>query len=294
MSESGKQADSLHRFLFEEAPVRGELVHLDSSWQAALEHSDYPAPVRSLLGQAMAAASLLASTLKFEGAMTLQVQGDGPVSLMVVQCSSELVIRGTAQVQSEVASTAGFRELLGEGTMAITIEQQGQSERYQGIVPMEGDDLATCLEAYFDRSEQLPTRLWLTADSDAASGLLLQLVPGEDEGGEGWNRVITLADTVKGEELRVLPARQLLHRLYHEENLRLFEARPVSFRCTCSREKIVDVLRRLGQEEIEEVLEEQGQVQVACEFCGRHYYFDRVDAAALFIDASSGQSTTRH
>lgn len=295
MSETGKQSDSLHRFLLEGQPVRGELVRLDNSWQAALEHRDYPAPIRDLLGQAMAAASLLASTLKFDGAMTLQVQGDGPVNLLVVQCTSELVIRGTVQVQETPSPDTSFRDMLGDGNMAITIEQKGQSERYQGIVPMEGESLADCLEAYFERSEQLPTRMWLSADADAAAGLLLQIVPGEDLSGDDWNRAVTLAETVTDEELRLLPVMHLLHRLYHEDDVRLFEASPVSFRCSCSREKIADVLRRLGQDEVEDILEEQGQVEVGCDFCGRQYHFDKVDAAGLFRDSSGGQSSsTRH
>lgn len=294
-----KQADSLHRFLFEHLPVRGELVHLDASWQAALEHTDYPAPVRQLLGQAMAAASLLASTLKFEGAMTLQVQGEGPVSLLVVQCTSDMVLRGMAQHEEEVDANAGFQSLVGEGTMAITIEQTGQSERYQGIVPMEGDSLGACLEGYFQRSEQLATRLWLAADRESASGLLLQVIPGEDQGGSaadaGWEHTVTLADTVTDRELCDLPVEQLLHRLYNEDDVRLFEAHPVAFRCTCSREKIADVLRRLGQDEVRDIVTEQGAVSVGCEFCGRQYEFDAVDAEDLFTDPGSSQgSTTRH
>lgn len=299
MGQSVKQADSLHRFLFEAYPVRGEVVHLDASWQAALEHQDYPEPVRQLLGQAMAASSLLASTLKFDGAMTLQLQGQGPISLMVVQCTSELVIRGTAQFDEVLPDEASFQELVGEGTMAITIEQEGQSERYQGIVPMEGDTLGACLEGYFARSEQLPTRLWLAADSDAASGLLLQVMPGEDDDNAGWGHTVTLAETVSEGELCHLPVEQLLHRLYHEDDVRLFEAHPVAFRCTCSREKIADVLRRIGQDEVRDIVAEQGQVSVACQFCGRQYQFDAVDSENLFTapDATPGDSqgsTTRH
>ncbi|MEA5445463.1 Hsp33 family molecular chaperone HslO [Gammaproteobacteria bacterium AB-CW1] len=295
MNDAVKQADSLHRFLFEHFPVRGEVVHLDASWQAALEHTDYPAPVRRLLGQAMAAASLLASTLKFDGAMTLQVQGSGPVNLLVVQCSSDLVLRGTAQYGESLPDTDSFQTLVGDGTMAITIEQKEQSERYQGIVPMEGDSLGACLEGYFSRSEQLPTRLWLAADEHAASGLLLQVIPGEQEEDDAWNRAVTLAETVSEQELCHLPVEQLLHRLYHEEDVRLFEAHPVAFRCTCSRDKIADVLRRLGTEEVEEIIEAQGRVEVSCEFCGRSYHFDKVDTAELFADSSSSLgSSTRH
>lgn len=293
----GKRADSLHRFLFEHLPVRGEVVHLDASWQAALEYTDYPPPVRSLLGQAMAAASLLASTLKFSGAMTLQVQGDGPVSLLVVQCSSEMMLRGMAQHADDIAPETGFQELVGEGNMAITIEPADQSERYQGIVSMEGDSLAACLEGYFQRSEQLATRLWLAADGDAASGLLLQVIPGEEEGedGDAWNHTVTLADTVTDRELCHLPVEELLHRLYNEDDVRLFEARPVVFRCSCSRDKIADVLRRLGQDEVRDIVAEQGQVSVGCEFCGRRYNFDAVDAEGLFADPGASQgSSTRH
>jgi len=293
VSSVAKRADSLHRFLFEHLPVRGELIHLDASWQAALEHNDYPAAVRALLGQAMAAASLLASTLKFDGTMTLQVQGEGPVNLLVVQCTSEMVIRGMAQYGDIPMGEAGFRELVGDGTMAITIEQESRAERYQGIVPMEGGSLAACLEGYFERSEQLPTRLWLAADADAASGLLLQIVPGEEGSEDAWTHVITLADTVRADELCRLPVEQLLHRLYNEDDVRLFEPQSVSFRCSCSRNKIADVLRRLGRDEIEDIIREQGAVTVNCEFCGREYGFDPVDAEYLFteVDTSPGSSS---
>jgi len=274
-------------------------VHLDASWQAALEHQSYPEPVRRLLGQAMAASSLLASTLKFEGAMTLQLQGQGPVSLLVVQCTSEMVLRGTVQFDEALSEESGFRNLVGDGTMAITIEQNGHAERYQGIVPMEGESLGACLEGYFARSEQLPTRLWLAADSDSASGLLLQIMPGESEDHHGWEHTTTLAETVRDEELCHLPVEQLLHRLYHEDDLRLFESQPVAFRCTCSREKIADVLRRIGEEEVRDIVEEQGAVSVSCEFCGREYIFDPVDAEGLFAGPSDGSgdgqgSSTRH
>ncbi len=293
--QAGKRQDSLHRFLFEQQPVRGELVHLDASWQAALERCDYPAPVRSLLGEAMAAAVLMASTLKFEGRMTLQIQGDGPVSLLVVQCDSDLVLRGTAKFREDIPTDSGFHELLGEGGhMAITIDSVGSSERYQGLVPLEGESIATCLEDYFARSEQLPTRLWLAADGEVAAGLLLQVVPEQGaEDDDTWNRATTLADTVTGDELCRLPVRDLLHRLYHEESLRLFEAHTVAFRCSCSREKTADVLRRLGRGEVDDILEEQGRIEVGCEFCGRKYRYDQVDAEDLFTDPAQSQSSTR-
>lgn len=277
-------SDSLLRFLFDSRPVRGESVHLDASWRAALERTDYPQPVAEMLGQAMAASALLASTLKFDGSLTLQLQGDGAVPLLVVQCSDGLVMRGMAQWQGEVDDRS-FVELAGDSArLVVTLEQSGQAERYQGIVPLEGESLSDALEAYFARSEQLPTRLWLAADGERASGLLLQVLPDARSGGEDWNHVTTLAETVTREELLHLPAPQLLHRLYHEEDLRLFDTAPVAFRCGCSREKVADMLRSLGREELEATLEEQGNISVQCEFCARDYAFDSVDVAALFAD----------
>lgn len=296
MSESVKRQDSLHRFLFEEHPVRGKLVHLDAAWQAALEHTRYPEPVRHLLGQAMVASVLLAATLKFQGSLTLQIQGRGGLRLLVVQCGSDLTLRGMAQHEAELDPEVSFSGLVGQGGhMAITIDPEAREERYQGLVPLEGDSLAACLEGYFERSEQLPTRMWLAENGEVAAGLLLQHVPqeGPEKDEDAFNRTTKLAETVSDEELTRLPVRELLHRLYHEEDVRLFEARTVAFRCRCSREKITDVLRRLGREEVEEIIAEQGRVEVGCEFCGRKYRFDRVDAEDLFTDPAQSQSSPR-
>lgn len=285
--------DSLTRFLFDELPVRGEVVQLDATWQAALERVDYPAEVRALLGQAMAAALLLGSTLKYEGALTLQVTGDGRVHLLVVQVDSERHVRGLARWSGEVAG-ADWRTLLGAGRMAITIEQRGRDERYQGIVALTGDSFAAALEHYFERSEQLPTRLLLAADGARAAGLLLQVIPGREEDGEAWSRVGLLAATLTPAELLSLEPEELLHRLYHEEQVRLFEAEPVAFRCSCSRERIADMLRGLGEAETDAILAEQGRIEVDCEFCGRQYRFDAVDARALFTAPGLPPSPARH
>ena len=273
--------DTLRRFIFEHLPVQGRHVHLDASWRAVLERQSYPAPVRALLGEALAAMALLSATLKYEGTLTLQIQGGGPVSLLVVQCTSRLNLRGLAHWRDGPLPSA-LKELLGDGRLAITIEPAGQGERYQSIVPLEGADLAACLEGYFQRSEQLPTRLWLAAGRDSAAGLLLQVMPQRAQSPEAWRHVTLLADTVSGEELNVLSAEQLLHRLYHEEDLRLFESAPVSFRCRCSRAGIEDTLRGLGAGEVRGILREQGRVHVDCEFCGRGSDFDGVDVEELF------------
>ena len=283
-----KDRDSLHRFLFDEMPVRGEIAHLDASWRAALEQIDYPPVIRDILGQAMAAAVLLASSLKFEGGMTLQLQGGNPLTLLVVQCTSTLNLRGLAHWDGDPQENATLQELTGgEARMAVTIEQKKTSERYQGIVPLEGETLAECFEAYFQRSEQLPTRLFLAATGDCAAGMLLQVLPGHEDEDRDWEHVTTLGQTITPDELLQLDAANILHRLYNEDDVLLFESAPVAFRCSCHRERIADMLRSLGKAEADGIIEEQGSVDVSCEFCGREYTFDAVDIEALFAaDAS--------
>lgn len=292
--DSGVEHDTLRRFIFEQLPVQGRHVHLDATWRAIHEHQDYPAPVRTLLGEALAAAALLAATLKFDGTLTLQIRGGGPVHLLVVQCSSDFHLRGLAHWHGELADDTGFRELVGDGQLTLTIEQTRQVERYQGIVPLEGESLAASLENYFARSEQLPTRLWLHAGDEPATGFLLQAMPGRDPAADAWQHVTVLADTLKPGELSDLPAHALLHRLYNEDDVRLFGAAPVAFRCRCSRARIEATLRGLGAVEVRDILREQGKVHVDCEFCGHGYDFDEVDVAALFNATHAPVSETRH
>lgn len=274
--------DVLLRFLFEQAPVRGELVHLDATWTALLERQDYPEPVRDLLGQMMAAGALLAATIKFGGTLTFQIQGDGPVNLAVVEVSAERTLRGLAHWQGEL-DDADLRSLVGNGRLAITIDPGEGGKRYQGIVPLERPTLAEALDDYLERSEQLATRLWLAADGEQAAGLLLQRLPDrEDPGDEGWNRTTILAETLEREELLQVPGRQIIHRLFHEEDVRLFEPQVLSFRCSCSRERVANTLRGLGPDEVRSIIAEQGRVEVHCEFCNRRYEFDPVDAEQLF------------
>jgi molecular chaperone Hsp33 len=272
--------DTLRRFIFDKLPVQGRHVHLDATWRAALERQDYPAPVRALLGEAMAAAALLSATLKFDGSITLQIQGTGPVNLLVVQCTSGLNLRGLAHWNGTV-EVSGFRELVGDGRLAMTIEQNNKTERYQSVVPLEGATLAASLEGYFERSEQLATRLWLTAGDGCAAGMLLQMLPDKGDS-DAWQHVTVLSDTLKQTELSELPAQEILHRLYNEDDVRLFDGTPVAFRCRCSRERIEGTLRGLGQVEVQSILTELGKVDVDCEFCGKHYGFDAVDVESLF------------
>ncbi len=280
----GLSRDSLHRFLFEGCAVRGKLVHLDQSWRAILERYDYPQPVRRILGETTAATVLLASTVKFEGQITVQIQGDGPLTMVVIQCSNKLVLRGLARWQGEF-DDATFEQLMSNGKMIISIENDADNQRYQGVVPVAGATVAESLREYFDRSEQLPTRLWLASGDEAVAGLLLQRMPehGVAPAEDFWDRVCLLASTIKAGELLEMPERQLLNRLFNEDDLRLFDRLPVSFRCSCNRERVENMLRSLGADEIRGMVEEQGSVSVHCEFCNKGYEFDRVDSAGLFL-----------
>jgi molecular chaperone Hsp33 len=281
--------DLLHRFLFERLPVRGHLVRLDASWRAAIEHHDYPEAVAAALGEAMAASVLMAGALKFEGRLSLQFEGPGPVRLMLAQCTHRQAIRGVAR-HEPLPEGAPAGELFGEGQLAVTIEQAEGGERYQGVVPLESARLAANLEAYFERSEQLPSRLMLAATRDRAAGLLLQRVAlgdagtgtGKAEADDAWQRIGLLAATVSPRELLELPCRELLRRLFSEDDIRLFEGAPVFFQCTCSRDRVAGILQALGGAEVQALLSERGEVEVRCEFCNRAWRFDAVDVAGLF------------
>jgi molecular chaperone Hsp33 len=287
--------DNLQRFIFENAPIRGEIVHLDATWQAVLERRQYPPRVREVLGELMAAAALLTSTLKFDGRLIMQIQGKGPVSLLVVECTSDRTMRAIAQWQGEIPD-APLAALVGDGRLAVTIDPLKGKERYQAIVALEGLTVAEAFENYFARSEQLATRLWLASDPQQAAGMLLQRLPqAELADDDAWARAVHLGSTITREELLALPVSEIVHRLYHEEDIRLFSRMPVSFRCSCSRARVEAVLRMLGRDEIHSILDEQGSVNVDCEFCGSRYEFDRIDAEQLFAALHSAPATpTRH
>ena len=288
--------DTLQRFIFEGAPIRGEIAHLNATWRAVLERHDYPPVLRRILGELMAAGALLAATLKFEGSIILQLQGNGPVKLIVVECTSEQTLRATAKWTGTLEDTAGLDTLLGEGRFVITLVPGEGRPTYQGVVDIDAAGVAASLEHYMQTSEQLDTRLWLAAGDDHAAGLLLQKLPAREEPDQdSWNRATKLAETITDPELLQLPAQRLLHRLYHAEDIRLFEPRPVSFRCSCSNERVGAMLRMLGYAEVRSILEEREAVEVTCEFCNRAYRYDRVDAEQLFAAAHPAQApSTRH
>jgi molecular chaperone Hsp33 len=280
-----KPSDSLSRFLFENLPLRGEIVRLDAVWQHVIDRHDYPTVLRDMMGELCAAAVLLAATLKLDGSMILQVHGTGAVKLLVVECSGDMELRATAKWEGELEH-GRLQDLVGDGRFVITLDPKDGKQAYQGIVPLEGDSIAEILEGYMTRSEQLQTRLWLAADGKCAGGMLLQKLPeqGELDDEDMWDRATKLADTLKAEEILNLSAGELVHRLYHEEDIRMFDAQSVVFRCTCSRDNVANMLRMIGRQEVDEILDEREEIEVHCEFCNERYVFDKVDADAVFAE----------
>ncbi|UJF19440.1 Hsp33 family molecular chaperone HslO [Vibrio sp. SS-MA-C1-2] len=279
--------DSLNRYLFDNVSVRGELVQLNDTYQQIVTSQEYPAPVKGLLGELLVATSLLTATLKFEGSITVQLQGDGPVSLAVINGTHDQKLRGVARWEGEVPTEGNIHQLMGKGHMVITITPN-KGERYQGIVALEGDDLATVLENYFAQSEQLNTKLWFRQDETHAAGMLLQALPGADDNGEAMDHLTQLTSTVKNEELFELPAEEVLYRLYHQENVQLFPAQEIEFKCTCSKEKCEAAIITLPKDQLDEILAEDGAIAMNCDYCGSSYSFDAIDVAALQNNAQKG------
>ncbi len=273
--------DNLHRFLFNTAGVRGELVQLDASYRAVLHERNYPSPVAHQLGEALAAVSLLSATIKYQGSLILQTQAQGPLHTLVAQATHGGSIRGLARWRK--APTPEHGALYGDGRLVITLEPE-QGEPYQGIVSLQNQSLSESLETYFDQSEQLATRLWLAASDETAVGLMLQILPGSDQETSHWESIQTLAQTVTREELLKLEAETLLYRLFNEEGVRMLDSSPIAFRCQCNLDRIANALRTFERAELEEILRDEGEISVDCEFCNRHYAFDRVDLEALLSD----------
>jgi len=267
-------SDLLHVFVFERIAVRGALVQLDATWRHIRNLHAHPPAVERLLGECIVASALLASTLKRgSGSVILQMQGDGPVSLLVAECSGDFGLRCTARYAQPIPD-APLARLLGNGRCAITVGAVTSTRRYQGVVPLEDATLAGALQTYMARSEQLESRILLFAAADAASGLLLQRIPERHEtDADGWNRVTHLGSTARADELSMLAAPMLLRRLFPEDDVRLFGGRPLRFECSCSRDRVLGMLKSLRREEVEAILAEQGQVEVTCEFCGQRYVF---------------------
>ena len=278
------QTDTLHRFLIESANVRGEWIHLDDTWQHMLDCADYPASIKKVLGEALAATLLLSASLKYKGTLSLQINGTGAANLLLIQATSTGTVRGLARWKEEPKGDQ-LSDIFKTGNLAITIEPSDGSKRYQGIVELQAESLEATLTEYFQQSEQLSTRLWLACNDESASGMLLQCLPEEnDDDNEGWQRTVLLADTIKPEELLDLDVEDILHRLFHEEDVRLYAGDPLSFQCSCSQEKVEAMVVSLGQDEADALLQKQGEIAISCEFCNRHYQLDPIDVQQLFSE----------
>lgn len=294
MTTQSMANNMLHRYLFKDLSVRGELVQLDDTYQQMISSQEYPAAVQHLIGELLVATSLLTATLKFEGSITLQLQGNGPVSLVVINGDNNQQVRGVARWKGDIADDASLHDMLGKGHLVITIEPK-QGERYQGVVGLEGDTLAQVLEGYFERSEQLKTRLWIRVgkhDGQAcAAGMLLQIVPDGKGSAEDFEHLEQLTNTIKDEELFALPAEELLYRLYNQETVQLFTPQQISFRCGCSRERSAAAIVTVAREEINDILAQDGAVALHCDYCGTTYSFDSAQVAELYAPSSANGST---
>lgn len=290
--------DTLQKFMFENTAVRGELVDVSETWKHVQARREYPAAVKTILGEMLSAAALLSANLKFNGAIVMQIHGDGPLRLLVVECDSDLNMRATAKLSDTavIADDATLPQLVnqnGGGRFVITLDPKDKlpgQQAYQGIVPLDGESVATVIENYMMRSEQLDTRLWLAADANVSRGLLLQKLPGEGgiksasgEEMEPWDRSVMLASTLRTEELLSTDIETVMRRLFWEEDIRIFDPKHPHFLCSCTREKVGSMLKMLGQAEVDSALEEMGKLAIDCDFCGQHYEFDPVDCAQLFV-----------
>ena len=294
--------------MFHDAPVRGEVVRLQVSWRQMVANHRYPAPVARLLGEMTAAAALLAANIKFDGALILQIQGNGPVRLLVVEVQPGMRLRATAKLRETavIGEDATLQQLTnpnGEARCAITLDPTGRrpgQQPYQGVVPLAGETIAEVLENYLRQSEQTESRLWLAADESAAAGVLLQKLP--QEGGaakpdvDAWQRAGALTATLTRAELLTLEAEALARRLYWEERLQHFPPAAPRFECNCSRERSGRMLLALGREEAESILAERGDVEITCDFCNARYAFDAVDVGHLFASGATREAdaSTRH
>ena len=279
------QQDLLHRYLFNELDVRGELVQIESAYNEMIANHNYPQPVKALLGELLVATCLLTATLKFEGEIAVQLQGDGPVKYAVINGDDKQNMRGIARLQSEVKGST-VKELIGNGYMVITITPE-KGERYQGIVPLEHDTLSECIESYFEQSEQLKTRLWFatsTVEGNAkACGLFLQVLPVDKQKSiEDFTHLEALSNTIKDEELLNLDANTILTRLYHEDNPRIFDPQTIQFKCGCSREKTITALVNVGQQALLDDVAEKGSVNISCHYCLKEYVFNEQDIKNIF------------
>ena len=278
-----QQADTIQRFIFDQKDIRGEVVHLNKSYQEAVDGHDYPPIIRSLMADALVSVTLLSATLKFKGRLSIQLQGGDIISLLLVQITHDQKIRATIKWDGETENKT-LLELIKNANLVITIEPE-EGKRYQGIVPLEGDRFNQFIEKYFEQSEQLPTRIWLASNQQHAAGLLLQRLPEKENQdrskAEHWEHFTILTDTLKNTELLNLPNNDLLYRLYHGETVKIFDEQAVQYVCGCSKEKCENAIISLGSQEIEAIKQEEEFIEIKCDFCNNTYRFDIVDLSRL-------------
>ncbi|HSW68573.1 MAG TPA: Hsp33 family molecular chaperone HslO [Gammaproteobacteria bacterium] len=289
--------DILQHFIFEHAPVRGEIIRLEKSFRTVMQQHQYPPVIQTILGEMLIAASLLSGSIKFKGRITVQFQGKGKLRLLLAQSNDELQLRGFAEWQGELTQEELITHLK-EGVLVITINPEVDGgQQYQGIVAWQGNSLAHSIEGYFNTSEQLPTRVWFAVNDRRAAGFLIQMMPEESAHSsqlDHWEHITHLTSTLTSNELLNLDNEKILHRLYVEEDIRIFSPKPVIFRCTCSQTRSENALRLLGEMEVEQELTEKQIIIVTCEFCNKEFKFDRIDVARIFKRGNPGSSTQVH
>ncbi len=275
--------DALQRFMFEHAEIRGEIIHLSQSYQTIMKQHAYPTMVKHLLGEALMSCALIAGSLQFEGEVSLQFQGNDDLPLLLVQCDHELHIRGFAKFEPQRTAEAYTQAFL-NGKLSLVINPYHQTQAYQSVVPLSSISMADNIMHYFTQSEQISTRVWLASDDEKTAGMLLQLLPtnNTEERENFWEHAVKLGETITEHELLTLDNETILHRLYHDSELRLFPAKHIQFRCRCNIEKMKQVLSVLGEKDIQALIKEKGSVDIHCEFCNRQYSFDPIDVTLLF------------
>lgn len=280
-----KESDTLQRFIFEHAHIRGEIIHIEKTFQEIINQRNYPPMVKNLLGEALVSCLLLTSSIKFEGSLSLQFQGDTNLPLLLVQCDHELNIRAFAKFK-EGLEIIDYATAFLRGEMVLTINQYQQTQAYQSSVPITSTSMSENLMNYFAQSEQIPTQVWLAVNEDMAAGMLLQLMPGQDslQREQFWEYAVQLGQTVTENELLTLDNKTLLYRLYNEEEVRVFDPRPTHFLCRCNPDRMQRVIKMLGEEEAQSIIKEQGEISITCDFCNSQYKFDPIDVTMMFLN----------
>lgn len=284
------ESDILHRFIFENEPVRGEFVRLTDSLETILNQHQYPPLIRRLLSEALCAATLLAAVIKFDGRLTLQFRGKGKIKLLLAQCNHQMAIRGLVKFDTDLTEDE-LQAALQDGVLAIMLDGGNKETQYQGIVPWVGASLAESIEGYFKQSEQLPTKLWITVTDESASGFMLQVVPLNEKNATAiqheiitpsFARIVKMSERLGDMDWSATPYIELLQHLYPDETLRVFDPSSIHFACTCSRKRSEDAIGLLGKEEAEAEIKDKNAIEVTCDFCSKTYHFDRIEVAQIF------------